>query len=48
MWASLLQKEPVFGLKQVGVENVVQEYQLKYDAQKVKPLNMAPSAAQSP
>jgi|HubBroStandDraft_5_1064220.scaffolds.fasta_scaffold13019_2 DNA repair exonuclease SbcCD ATPase subunit len=37
VWASLSQKEPVLGLKEVDVENVVQEYQLKFDAQKVKP-----------
>jgi chromosome segregation ATPase len=37
VWASLSQKDPVFGLKQVEMENVVQEYQLKFDAQKVKP-----------
>lgn len=37
VWASMAQKDPVLGLKEVEVENVVQEYQLKYDAQKVKP-----------
>ncbi len=37
VWASLSQKDPVFGLKEVDMENVVQEYQLKFDAQKVKP-----------
>jgi chromosome segregation ATPase len=37
VWNSLSQKEPVFGLKEVQVENVVQEYQLKFDSQKVKP-----------
>ena len=37
VWAALSQQEPVFGLKQVDIENVVQEYQLKYDSQKVKP-----------
>jgi chromosome segregation ATPase len=37
VWASLAQKDPMFGLKEVDVENVVQEYQLKYDAQEVKP-----------
>jgi chromosome segregation ATPase len=37
VWASLSQKEPVLGLKEVEVENVVQEYQLKFDAQKVTP-----------
>jgi chromosome segregation ATPase len=35
VWASLAQKEPVLGLKEVGVENVVQEYQLKYDSQRI-------------
>ena len=37
VWASLSQKDPVFGLKEVDVENVLQEYQLKFDSQKVKP-----------
>jgi chromosome segregation ATPase len=37
VWASLSQKDPVFGLKEVEVENVVQEYQLKFDSQRVKP-----------
>jgi DNA repair exonuclease SbcCD ATPase subunit len=37
VWASLSQKDPMFGLKEVDVENVVQEYQLKFNAQKVKP-----------
>ncbi len=37
VWASLSQKEPVFGLKEVGVENVVQEYRLKFAGQKIKP-----------
>jgi chromosome segregation ATPase len=37
VWASLSQKDPVFGLKEVDMENVIQEYQLKFDAQKVKP-----------
>jgi chromosome segregation ATPase len=37
VWAALSQKEPVFGLKEVEVENVVQEYRLKFAAEKVKP-----------
>ncbi|MGA2189535.1 MAG: hypothetical protein ABSH33_13465 [Steroidobacteraceae bacterium] len=37
VWAALSQKEPVLGLKQVDVDNVVQEYQLKFNSQKVKP-----------
>jgi chromosome segregation ATPase len=36
VWASLSQKEPVLGLKEVDVENVVQEYRLKFDSQKIK------------
>jgi len=36
VWASLAQKDPVFGLKEVDVENVVQEYQLKFDSQKIQ------------
>jgi chromosome segregation ATPase len=37
VWASLAQKDPVLGLKQVGVDNVVQEYQQKFASQTVKP-----------
>jgi chromosome segregation ATPase len=37
VWSALSQKEPVLGLKEVDVENVVQEYQLKFASQKVKP-----------
>jgi chromosome segregation ATPase len=37
VWASLAQKDPVLGLKEVGVENVVQEYRLKMADQKIKP-----------
>jgi hypothetical protein len=37
VWAALSQKEPVFGLKDVDVQNVVQEYQLKFASQKIKP-----------
>jgi len=35
VWASLSQKEPVFGLEEVGIENVIQEYQTKLDAEKI-------------
>ena len=35
VWTSLAQKDPIFGLKNVDVENVVQEYQLKFDSQKI-------------
>lgn len=37
VWAALSQKEPVLGLKEVDVENVVQEYRLKFNSEKVKP-----------
>ena len=37
VWAALSQKEPVLGLKEVDVENVVQEYQQKFASQKIKP-----------
>jgi DNA repair exonuclease SbcCD ATPase subunit len=37
VWAAVSQKEPVLGLKNVQVQNVVQEYQLKIDADRVKP-----------
>jgi chromosome segregation ATPase len=37
VWAALSQKDPVFGLKDVDVQNVVQEYQLKFASQRVKP-----------
>jgi DNA repair exonuclease SbcCD ATPase subunit len=37
VWASLRQKEPLFGFRQVEIENVVQEYRLKMADVKVKP-----------
>jgi|HubBroStandDraft_4_1064222.scaffolds.fasta_scaffold246307_2 peptidoglycan hydrolase CwlO-like protein len=37
VWAALSQKDPVLGLKEVDVENVVQEYQAKFASQKIKP-----------
>lgn len=37
VWASLAQKDPVLGLKEVDVENVVQEYRVKFASQKIKP-----------
>lgn len=36
VWSSLMQKEPVTGIKQVEIENFVQEYQDKLDAEKLK------------
>jgi chromosome segregation ATPase len=37
VWAALRQQEPVFGLKQVEIENVVQEYKLKMADERLKP-----------
>ena len=37
VWAALSQKDPVLGLKEVDVENVVQEYRLKFASQRIKP-----------
>lgn len=37
VWSALSQKEPVLGLKDVKVENLVQEYQQKIAAQKITP-----------
>jgi peptidoglycan hydrolase CwlO-like protein len=37
VWASLSQKDPVLGLKEVDIENVVQEYQAKFASQRIKP-----------
>jgi DNA repair exonuclease SbcCD ATPase subunit len=37
VWAALSQKDPVFGLKEVDVENVVQEYKVKLASEKIKP-----------
>jgi chromosome segregation ATPase len=37
VWAALAQKDPLLGLKEVDVENVVQEYRLKFAGQKIKP-----------
>jgi chromosome segregation ATPase len=36
VWASLAQKDPVLGFKEVDMENVVQEYQQKFASQKIK------------
>jgi chromosome segregation ATPase len=36
VWAALSQKDPVLGLKEVDVENVVQEYRLKMASQKIQ------------
>lgn len=35
VWAALTQKEPVFGIREVGMQNVVQEYQEKLAIQKI-------------
>jgi len=47
VWSALAQKEPVFGIKEVGVENVVQEYQEKLASEKLSPAvtPAAPAAA---
>ncbi|MBV8145659.1 MAG: hypothetical protein JO184_11680 [Gammaproteobacteria bacterium] len=37
VWASLEQKDPLLGIKEVGIENVLQEYQGKLDAEKITP-----------
>ena len=37
VWAALAQKEPFTGIKQVGIENVLQEYREKVAAQRVQP-----------
>ena len=37
VWAAMAQKDPVLGLKEVAIENTVQEYRLKMAGQKVKP-----------
>jgi DNA repair exonuclease SbcCD ATPase subunit len=36
VWASLSQKDPLLGLKEVDVENLVQEYRLKMASQKIQ------------
>jgi chromosome segregation ATPase len=54
VWAALTQKEPVLGIKEVGIENVVQEYQEKLADQKLAlpvtppPAIDAPPAAPKP
>jgi chromosome segregation ATPase len=59
VWSALAQKEPVFGLKEVGIENTVQEYHDKLASEKLNtppsaaplaapPSNAAPPAAQNP
>lgn len=45
VWAAMTQKEPVFGIKEVGIENVVQEYQEKLDSQKITPAQPGAAAA---
>jgi DNA repair exonuclease SbcCD ATPase subunit len=42
VWAALAQKDPVLGLKEVGVENVVQEYRLKFASEQIKPQQAKP------
>lgn len=37
VWAALAQKEPVTGIREVGVENLLQEYREKLDSQRIKP-----------
>jgi DNA repair exonuclease SbcCD ATPase subunit len=37
VWAAMAQREPVLRLKEVAIENTVQEYRLKMAGQKVKP-----------
>jgi DNA repair exonuclease SbcCD ATPase subunit len=37
VWAAMAQKDPVLGLKEVAIENTVQEYRVKMAGQKVKP-----------
>lgn len=46
VWSALAQKEPVLGIKEVGIENVVQEYQEKLASQKITP-GVAPAAPAS-
>jgi chromosome segregation ATPase len=37
VWASVTQQEPFTGIKEVGIENLLQEYQGKLDSQRIKP-----------
>ena len=37
VWAALAQKDTVLGLKDVDMQNVVQEYQMKFASQKIPP-----------
>lgn len=43
VWSALAQKEPVFGLKEVGIENVVQEYHDKLAGEKIAAPHPAPT-----
>lgn len=45
VWAALAQKEPVVGIKEVGVENVVQEYREKLASQKISAPTTSPPTA---
>jgi chromosome segregation ATPase len=48
VWAALAQKEPVLGIKEVGIENVVQEYQDKLASQKIAPPVASPPPPDAP
>lgn len=37
VWSALTQKDPVLGIKEVGIENVVQEYREKIAGQRIQP-----------
>jgi len=47
VWTALAQKDPVFGFKEIGIENVLQEYHDKLAAQKIL-VTPAATAAPSP
>jgi chromosome segregation ATPase len=42
VWGALAQKDPVLGLKNVEIENVVQEYKLKLASEQIKPQQANP------
>jgi len=51
VWSAMAQKEPVFGFKEVGIENTVQEYHDKLKSQRIPdapPAAAVPAAAAPP
>ena len=48
VWAALSQKDPVLGLGEVRIENVLQEYQDKFQSQRLSDAPTSPAASTAP